>query len=302
MPKASHLLHTGEAREGTPHDVPGATGAGREHARRAANPLLRAVLAGGLLCLASGAALAQAPGAAQEPPPAPCTNMDKLGATQLRVTQQYGRALVEVNRPNSAGRKVEVEYGDESYIGKFDQNGRARMGFALTAPKNEVAVRISETPVVTCKVDVPEFSKFFRVVLRWRDPVQLDLHVIEPGRRLGDFGHISPSRPNNNLAQGMGQMDVVGGAPADGATAEVSYVVPDATTIPADSVFGYRVEYVTRGMKPEPPHCDDHPLASPLMELIMIDKGKTTVRKIGTNHARCGEPIPEARRLMVIRP
>jgi len=301
MPKASHVLQTRGTPEAPPHGV---SGVGRTQVRPAAASLLRAAIAGGVLCLAASAAMAQAPGggAAQEPLLAPCTNMDKLGATQLRVSQQYGRALVEVNRPNSAGRKVEVEYGDESYVGKFDQNGRARMGFALTAAKNEVAVRISETPVVTCKVDVPEFNKIFRVVLRWRDPVQLDLHVIEPGRRLGDFGHISPSRPNNNLAQGMGQMDVVGGAPADGATAEVSYVVPDAAAIPADSVFGYRVDYVTRGAKAEAPYCDDLPLASPLMELIIIDKGKVSMRKIGTNRARCGEQIPEARRLMVIRP
>lgn len=265
---------------------------------------LRALLAGTALCLAGSAAMAQAPAqpAAAEPTPAPCTNMDKLGATQLRVTQQYGRALVELSRPNSAGRKIEIEYGDESYVGRFDKDGRARMGFALTAPKNEISVRITETPVVTCKVDVPEFAKIFRVILRWRDPVQLDLHVVEPGRRLGDFGHISPGRPNTNLAQGMGQMDVISGTPADGATAEVSYVVADAASIPTDSVFGYRVDYVTRGAKPEPPHCDDHPLASPLMELMIIDKGKVNVRKIGTNHARCGEAIPESRRLMVIRP
>ena len=263
---------------------------------------VRATAAAAALCLSGNLAMAQTAAPPPEPTPAPCTNMDKLGATQLRVTQQYGRALVELSRPNSTGRKIEIEYGDESYVGRFDKDGRARMGFALTAAKNEISVRITETPVVTCKVDVPEFAKIFRVILRWRDPVQLDLHVVEPGRRLGDFGHISPSRPNTNLAQGMGQMDVVSGTPADGATAEVSYVVPDGASIPADAVFGYRVEYVTRGAKPEAPYCDEHPLASPLMELMIIDKGKLNVRKLGTNHARCGEAIPEARRLMVIRP
>lgn len=263
--------------------------------------VVRAVAAAAALCVAATSAMAQTT-APSEPTPAPCTNLDKLGATQLRVTQQYGRALVEVSRPNSAGRKIEVEYGDEAYIGRFDRDGRARMGFALTAPKNEIAVRMTESPVVTCQVDVPNFAKFFRVILRWRDPVQLDLHVVEPGRRLGDFGHISPARPNTNLAQGLGQMDVISGTPADGATAEVSYVVPDATAIPSDAVFGYRVDYVTRGLKPEAPYCDEHPLTSPLMELMIIDKGKISLRKLGTNHARCGETIPENRRLMVIRP
>lgn len=243
-----------------------------------------------------------APGGAMAETVAQCTNTDKLGETQLRVTQHAGRALVELTRPNSAGRKVEIEYGDESYVGRFERDGRARLGFALTDAKNEIGIRLSETPPITCKIDVPEFAKIYRVILRWRDPIQLDLHVIEPGRRMGDFGHVSPARPNTNFSQGIGQMDVVSGMPMDGATAESSYVVPDASAIPPDSVFGFRAEYVTRGMRPQPPHCDDHPLSVPQVELIIIEKGKVTTRKIGTNRAPCGETLPESRRFMVIRP
>ena len=252
------------------------------------------IVGGAWAVLAGGAALAQAP--------VQCNNMDKLGATQLRVTEQSGRALVEISRPNSVGRKVEVEYGDESYSGKFDKDGHVRMGFVLTDAKNEVAIRLVETPVITCKIDVPDFAKLYRVVLRWRDPIQIDLHVIEPGRKMGDFGHVSPARPNTSFAQGMGQMDVVSGAPTDGATAESSYVVPDASAIPPDSVFSFRADYVTRGMKPEAPYCDDHPLAVPQLELIIIEKGKASTRKLGTNRARCGEAIAENRRFMVLRP
>jgi hypothetical protein len=255
---------------------------------------LKWVLALAICAFTSNSAMAQTQ--------AQCTNLDKLGDTQLRVTQQYGRALVELTRPNSAGRKVEIEYGDESYIGKFERDGRARLGFALTDAKNEISIRLSETPTLVCKIEVPEFAKIFRVILRWRDAVQLDLHVIEPGRRLGEFGHVSPARPNTNFAQGLGQMDVVSGVPTDGATAESSYVVPDASAIPADSVFGFRAEYVTRGMKPQPPHCDDHPLAAPPIELIVIDKGKVTARKMATNRAPCGEALAENRRYMTIRP
>lgn len=232
---------------------------------------------------------------------AQCTNTDKLGDTQLRVTQQYGRALVELTRPNSAGRKVEIEYGDESYVSRFERDGRARLGFALTEAKNEINIRMSETPPIICKIDVPDFAKLYRVILRWRDPIQLDLHVVEPGRRMGEFGHVSPGRPNTNFTQGIGQMDVVSGMPMDGATAESSYVVPDASVIPADSIFGFRAEYVTRGMKPQAPYCDDHPLAVPQVELIIIEKGKVATRKIGTNRAPCGETLPESRRFMVIR-
>lgn len=249
----------------------------------------------GVLALAtSGAAMAQNAGT--------CNNADKMGRAQLRVSQQYGRVVVELNRPNSTGRKVEIDYGDESYIGQFDRDGKARIGFALIAAKNDIDIRIVETPTISCKIDVPEFDKLYRVVMRWRDPIQLDLHVIEPGGTLGDVGDVSPARTNTNLSEGIGQMDVISGAPVDGATSETSYVVRENSAIPADSVFGFRAEYVTRGMKPVLPYCDDGGLAMPQVDLIIIEKGKVTTSKLGTNRLHCGDAVPENRRLMVLRP
>ena len=257
-------------------------------------PAVAAPLAAALLLAAGSPAMAQNQ--------AICSNGDKLGPTQLRVSQQYGRALVEFSRPNSAGRKVEVDYGDESYIGQFDRDGKARLGFALTAAKNEIGIRVVEMPRVTCKIDVPEFNKIYRVVMRWRDPVQLDLHIVEPGAKLGDAGHVSPARPNTNLSQGIGQLDVISGLPADGATSETSYVVRDDSAIAADAVFSFRAEYVTRGMKPVLPYCDDGALASLQVDLIIVEKGSVTTSKLGTNRLHCGDVLPENRRLMELHP
>lgn len=255
-------------------------------------PLLPLVAA--LLLAASGTAMAQNQAA--------CANTDKLGTTKLQVGQQFGRAVVALSRPNSTGHKVEIEYGDETYIGQFDRDGKARIGFALTAPKNEIEIRIVEMPTVTCKIDVPEFNTLYRVVMRWHDPIQLDLHILEPGGKFGDVGHISPARPNTNLSQGIGQMDVISGVPAEGATSETSYVVRDDSVIPPDSVFGFRAEYVTRGMKPALPYCDDGALATPNLDLIIIARGKVTTSKLGTNHLHCGDVVAENHRLMVLRP
>ncbi|MSO90265.1 MAG: hypothetical protein EXR01_01555 [Acetobacteraceae bacterium] len=60
--------------------------------------------------------------------------------------------------------------------------------------------------------------------------MQFDLHVVEPGRKMGEFGHVSPQRSNTNFSQGVGRMDVVTVAPAEGATAETSYAVPRKTS------------------------------------------------------------------------
>ncbi len=251
------------------------------------------IVAAGLMVF-SGAAMAQNA--------VSCDNQSALGAdTQMRVTQQKGRALIEISRPNSAGRKIDVEYGDELYTQKFGADGRVRAGFALTAQDNTFVINMSEMQPVTCKVTVPDFSKFYRVILRWRDPVQLDLNVIEPGGRLSETGHINASRPNNALNQGMGQMDVVSGVPAEGATAEMSYVVADATAIPADSAFGFKLDFVTRGAQAEAPYCDDAPLATPQFEFITIQAGVVNARKMSLNRVRCHDKIPDARRLVPIR-
>jgi hypothetical protein len=233
---------------------------------------------------------------------ATCDNSANAGSNaQVRVTQQLGRAQVDISKPNSAGRKVEIEYGDELYSLKFGPDGRVRTSFALVAAENNFAISMSEAAPINCSLAVPEFAKLYRVVLRWHEPVQLDLNVIEPGGRLGETGHVNASRPNGNLAQGIGLMDIVGAVPAEGATAEVSYVVPNPTAIPANSVFGFRLDYVTRGGRPEAPYCDDHPLAAPQVEFITIDAGTVTTRKMSVNRARCREKITDARRLMPIR-
>ena len=236
-----------------------------------------------------GGAAAQVPGQTE----ARCQNTDKLEATHFRATQISGLALVELGQPDSLGRTVEIDYRGESFVGKFDQDGRVRIGFVLTEASAEFAIRLAETPLVTCKVDVPDFAKIFRVILRWQDPVQLDLNVIEPGRKM--------TRRNIDAAQRIGHVDLVGAAPAEGATAEASYLVPDGTIIPASSEFGFRVDFVTRGRKPEAPYCGDHPLAVAQMELIVIEKGQVTTRRLRTNRIACGANIAESRRYMAIR-
>ena len=258
------------------------------------------VLAGALLLV--GGLWGGMPAVAAGPEPvARCDKPENFGPdAQLRVSQQRGRALIELVKPNTAGRKLDVEYGDELYSQKIGADGSIRLAFALTAPVNEFTLTMSETSPVTCTVSVPDINKFYRVVLRWHDPIQLDLNVLEPGGRMGEVGNVSGSRPNTGRKDGIGQMDIVGGVPAEDATGEMSYVA-DAATVPPDSVFGFKVDYVTRGGQPEAPYCDENALATPRIDFIKIEGGKVTIAKLSLNRARCREKISDARRLMMIR-
>lgn len=245
-------------------------------------------LAVAILLYSPGAALAEPPGQQTGAGGVACSNMDKLGTTQLRVTQQLAHALVEVVRAGNDGGTVEIEYGEEFHVGRLDQHNHARIEFALTEAKAEFAINVTDTPMVYCKVRSPDFGNIFRVTMRWHDPVQLHLNVIEPGGKTGDFGHVSPAHPNINGAGGIGQMDIVSGIPTEGSVSEISYVVREASLIPADAVFRYRTDYISRGAIPWPPHCDDHPLAVVHYDLIVLDRGSVTTYKLRTIRARCG--------------
>ena len=228
------------------------------------------------------------------------TCQGKADLSQLIVTQTQGRATIEAEKPGNAGRKIEVEYGDDIFSRKFGADGRVRFGFALTAPKNRFVITIGETAPINCTLDVPGFNNFYRAILRWRDPIQLDLHIVEPGGLLGGAGHVSASNPNTDLKQGVGLVDIFGEVPVDGATAEMSYVA-DAAAIPPDGVFSFKVDYLTRGAMPEAPYCDDKPLAAPQFEFISIANGNVRTQRMSTNRARCREKIADNRRLIPIR-
>lgn len=225
---------------------------------------------------------------------------DPRGAVIL-LTEQNGRAELTVTRPNSGGRKFKIEYSDEVFVGKFDAQGRAVLAFALLAPTNEISIRLAETPVIACKIDVPDFSKIFRVVMRWRDPVQLDLDIVEPGRQAGGFGHVNRGRANTDLRQGTGTVDVISDPSDDGATGELSYVVANGAALLGTGVPTLRLDYLSRGPRPEPPYCGDHPRASIPFELYVISRGEVKRSNFSTARARCGEPLADTARLMRLR-
>ncbi len=208
---------------------------------------------------------------------------------------------VAVTRPSGGGGKLSVAYGDETYTAPFEQGGRATINFVQTEDQISFDVMMSETQPVPCKVTSPDFKKFYRVVLRWHDPILLGLNMLEPGGQYGGAGHISAQQTNNDLSRGLGRIDVNTGTPDDGSTGEMSYVIENKSSIPANSVIGAKVDYVTRGSNPEPPYCDNNPLAAPEFYFITIADGKVQGERMAMNRATCQTLIPANRRLMPIR-
>lgn len=232
---------------------------------------------------------------------AECVLPPDMGQTTFKISEMHGRALIEASRPSGGGGKVTVDYGQESYATRFSADGKAQIAIAMFEPVNELSVRMQETAVIHCKVEVPNFKKIYRVILGWNEAVRLDLDVLEPGRPAGGSGNVNRLRPNNDKKQGIGEIDVMITGTEDGSSGQTSYVVADPTTIPAEGAMILRVEYTSRDVSPQPPFCGDSPKSAVPFELTIIQGGKVTRRNYATVRATCGEKLPDIMRLLRLR-
>lgn len=217
------------------------------------------------------------------------------------AAQRVGRADVKITRQRGAGQRVRIDYENDSFSAALDSNGQVQISFALLSRSNNFTVYLKESIPIRCSLDVPEFEKLFRVILTWTDPVRLNLHVIEPGRSMGGFGHVNLHRPNAQRGDADGQMDVSIPPLDDGSTGELSYVIAEPDDRVRTRLFSFRLEYTSRGVTPLPPFCDQHPLADIQTQLIVLDRGQVQRRSYGTGRAACNEALTEARRLMPLR-
>lgn len=244
-----------------------------------------------LLALGFGAMLLAFPGAARAASPGTCTS---TLAPRMVVTadETNGRASIIVAAPEvSASGVARVDYDGETYATRFDDKGFARLDVSLMAPSNALSVSVANLGTVKCDVPFPEIEQVFRVILRWRDPVKLDLHVIEPfGTEEGD-GHVSSARPNADLAHGLGTLDVNTPAIEEDSTAEQSYVVLQSAR-PARGIFTYRADYVSRGATPAGDYCEQGKFANVSFDLLTLDHGKKIgPRKYATGVMACGQEL-----------
>jgi hypothetical protein len=192
--------------------------------------------------------------------------------------------------PERAGKSVTVYAGQETFCATLDPRGEAKIGFVTANADRKLTVELPEMASKDLAVTgtASDLGSTYRVVLQWHDSVQLGLHVIEPGRRQGEYGDINPDRPNRdpNRDQGMGRLDIASGPPAEGCTAQQSYVVSKL-----QGVFKIGVEYTTRGARPVMPYCDTGKLANVPFQVFVMDHGSLKSENYGTGHAICGPPI-----------
>ena len=236
------------------------------------------------LLLAAGPAAAQTGGT--------CSALDD-GHTKVTAVQARGRGTITVaTDAGRAGQLVWVDYDGESFAARIAANGQAALSMALVSDSIQISVRGPEFSTVHCDLPAPDRAQYFRVVLRWRAPVRMNLHVVEPFRRMWEYGHIRPAEPGAPPPAGIGQIDIITDAIAEDATGEQSYVIEDAAR-PKDGVFTFRAEYASRGDKPAGDFCETGKFADIEYDLTVLEPGKPAkIRKFRTGAMPCGRESP----------
>ena len=117
--------------------------------------------------------------------------------TRVEISESRARATVEITTdPARRGTLFNVDYDNETFAMQVDNNGRATLNLGLVEDTNTLTVTGPELSSaaglgsVRCNVAAPDRDTVYRVILRWRNRVRLNLHVIEPGRRMWEYGHL----------------------------------------------------------------------------------------------------------------
>lgn len=79
--------------------------------------------------------------------------------------------------------KTSEEY--EKIIGLYEQNGAAKLFYALNRKMNEMAERLNKTDLVTISLDDPKDKTFDRIKVIWNDAASIATAVKALGETAG---------------------------------------------------------------------------------------------------------------------
>jgi hypothetical protein len=100
---------------------------------------------------------------------------------QVALTESRGIADLQIVNPCRKGAALSVKAGQLSLGGNFDQQGKAQLRIPLFQEATDIAWTAGDGTTKTETVRFAGFRDAFRIGLVWRQPVDLQLHVVEPG-------------------------------------------------------------------------------------------------------------------------
>lgn len=172
------------------------------------------------------------------------------------------------------GRQVTFEYEGKKYTAAFNNDGVADKKISLFKIINDITYDTIDGDTRHIEIRLSSLQDIIKVTLIWDDPVDLDLHVLEPNTA-GNImttspGHIFFHNKNEHHDSGLGFLDIDDTASGSGQHQE-NYVVEKSKL--SHGILDVRVDYFARGNTPSGDKCGNGSLSTIPFKLIVMNQG-----------------------------
>jgi hypothetical protein len=154
--------------------------------------------------------------------------------------------------------------GERDYGGTFDRSGQFECRFAVPAGDERVEVDLDNQRPLEGTATGADLSDMLLFVLRWRQPIDLGLRVLEPGQ-------IAPIERSHPIGQGGGRLKLAGQGCGSGWREEV-FVLRGRSSHPR-ATYRFRLDFISRGDVPRGAYCWGGQFAAPDFEVVEVDLG-----------------------------
>ena len=244
--------------------------------------------------------------AAAIPPPAPATAPadNACPAPAIAVTPlPAGQMKVRVTSPCRRGQDIGFAYDVVELKKVMPANGNLEFAFdAFSGDTKSVDVTFADGSRRVLPVMVEDLGRVSKIAVRWRGPVNLDLHVFEHAAGAGQAGHVWARQASSSEAalreaqasgRGKGFLTLIEEGAGD--RLEVyTYVHGEKD---GNSSIAMAVDHETRGDLPSQATCGQGALAKVDFGLTLLSRSGELTRASGLlKPARCDQPLPAAER------
>jgi len=194
----------------------------------------------------------------------------------VSAVNDYGLLRIKVVSNCRRGENFRVVNGTWEREVRFSEDGVAQLAVPLVETRGQVLLSYqdgawSEVSAATVALS----TNAYRITLQWELPVDLNLHVVEPGGTVGGNGDAAAKTAGN--ARTLGRIDLEDDGKGVSPFLE-SYVITSPTQ--ARELYSVHIENVTRGWVPTGDHCRGGQYAQVPVTVIFWDRGQVSQRNL----------------------
>lgn len=213
---------------------------------------------------------------------------------------------IRIASPCRKGQEVRLGYDIAELTRTLSAAGLLELTLdAFAGDRKSVSLQFADGYQRVLPVVAGDLDRLSKVAVRWRAPVNLDLHAFEHAAAPGAAGHVWSEAPSTAEAalssrdaarQGRGFLGTFDEGQGSGDKLEVyTYVHGEQDS---GTAVGFALDYASRGETPALPGCDDGAQARVEFTVTMLARTGELSRAGGVlKPLRCGQAITAAERL-----